>query len=416
MKAGAMANDDRSEVLVLGGGIAGTSTAYYLARYGHDVTLLERGEIAGAASGLNAGTIWAVGWGTLPTLDSTLSMGSLEMFQTFQFELDYDLGFRQGGSLQVIQTEAEYQFASESVRRLTTQGFHVELCDARDARTIEPALSDHVLGCVSYPLGASADPAAITRAFAAEAQRHGARILPGHDVTALACGDDGAGYTVTTTEGRVFSARTLVLAAGAWSRQVGALLGLELPVFAVRGQMWATAPTARRLFHSIGAVESARYWHADPAGSATTPLELTHWEGARRTRHLYGQQLRDGTIIIGGDRQLSDDATPDPEGIAANHAHARELFPFLRDLPIQRTWAGWMPFTARLEPIIGKISGFERLYVLTGLSSSGFEQGPMAGKLLADYIHTGEAAPLLAAADPMRQVSALAHPQAGFSG
>ena len=414
MKADAMANDDRSEVLVLGGGIAGTSTAYYLARYGHDVTLLERGEIAGAASGLNAGTIWATGWGRAPDLAATLSMGSLEIFQTFQSELGYDLGFRQSGSLQVIQTAAEYQFARDVVQGLTVQGFHVELFDARDARSIEPELSAHVLGCVYYPLGASADPAAIARAFAAEAQRHGARILPGHDVVALVCGDDGV-YSATTASGVVFHANTLILAAGAWSRQVGALLGLDIPVFAVRGQMWATAPMPRRLFHSIGAVESARYWHADPEGSATTPLELTHWEGARRTRHLYGQQLRDGTIIIGGDRQLSDDATPDPAGIAANHAHASEIFPFLRDLPIQRTWAGLMPFTAKLEPIIGKISGFERLYVVTGLNSSGFEQGPMAGKLLADYIHTGEAAPILAAADPTHQVSALAHPQTGSS-
>jgi sarcosine oxidase subunit beta len=66
-----------------------------------------------------------------------------------------------------------------------------------------------------------------------------------------------------------------------------------------------------------------------------------------------------------------------------------------------------MPFTPCLEPLIGKLPSFERLYILSGLSSSGFEQGPMAGKLLADYIHSGVASPVLTAADPARQVSIL---------
>jgi sarcosine oxidase subunit beta len=66
-----------------------------------------------------------------------------------------------------------------------------------------------------------------------------------------------------------------------------------------------------------------------------------------------------------------------------------------------------MPFTPNLEPLIGKLPHFEHLYMLSGLSSSGFEQGPMAGKLLADYIHSGVASPVLAAADPARQATIL---------
>jgi sarcosine oxidase subunit beta len=159
-----------------------------------------------------------------------------------------------------------------------------------------------------------------------------------------------------------------------------------------------------RLFHSISAVESALYWHTSPYSDEYTPLELTHLADKRVTRHLYGQQMRDGRIIIGGDRQVSVDKVPDPHGIESNRQHAIELFPFLRNLPITQTWAGWMPFTRNLKPIIGQIPGFDHLYILTGLSSSGFEQGPMAGKLLADYIHNGVADPLLSEADPSQQV------------
>src|SRR6266852_7162218 len=74
----------QTDILVIGGGIAGTATTCYLSQYGHEVTLLEQSELAAEASGLNAGTIWASGWGHTPDLSSTLSMGSLEIFKTLQ--------------------------------------------------------------------------------------------------------------------------------------------------------------------------------------------------------------------------------------------------------------------------------------------------------------------------------------------
>jgi sarcosine oxidase subunit beta len=183
------------------------------------------------------------------------------------------------------------------------------------------------------------------------------------------------------------------------------MLGLSIPVYAVRGQMWATAPVPPRIFHSIGALESHLYWHTHPYSDEQTPPELTHHQGRRLTRHLYGRQTRDGEIIIGGDRQLDAPKTPDRGGIETNRAHTLELFPFLQDLPITRTWAGWMPFTRDLHPLIGKIPYLDNLYLLTGLSSSGFEKGLMSGKLLAESINNGAAVPILSQADPARQVS-----------
>jgi len=75
----------------------------------------------------------------------------------------------------------------------------------------------------------------------------------------------------------------------------------------------------------------------------------------------------DGEIIIGGDRQLDAPKAPDRDGIETNRAHALELFPELQDLPITRTWAGWMPFTRDLHPLIGQIPHLDNLYLLTGL-------------------------------------------------
>ncbi len=393
----------QTDILVIGGGIAGTATTCYLAQYGRQVILLEQSELAAEASGLNAGTLWATGWGHTPDLSSTLSMGSLEIFKTLQLDLGYDIEFRQGGSLQVIQTEEEYTFARQEVQELQSRGHQLDLLDGPDARSIEPALSPRVLGCLYYPHGGNAHPVKTVQALASLAQRHGATILIHHEVTGLTHLDDGT-YQVVTPPA-TFRASTLVLAAGPWCRSLGAMLGLSIPVYPVRGQMWATAPVPPGIFHSIGALESHLYWHTHPYSDEQTPLELTHHQGQRLTRHLYGRQTRDGEIIIGGDRQLDAPKTPDPDGIETNHAHALELFPFLQFLPITRTWAGWMPFTRDLHPLIGKIPHLDNLYLLTGLSSSGFEKGLMSGKLLAESINHGAAAPILSAADPARQVS-----------
>jgi sarcosine oxidase subunit beta len=186
------------------------------------------------------------------------------------------------------------------------------------------------------------------------------------------------------------------------------MLGLHIPVFPVCGQMWSTGPVPTCLFHAIGAGESTLFWHNNPYSNKDTPLELTHRGNVRLTRHLYGRQTRDGEIIFGGDRQLSNSKTPDEAGIEVNRNHVIEIFPFLHHFTIKRIWAGLMPFTQNLEPIIDKIPQLENLYIVTGLSSSGFEQGPMSGKLLADYIHNGKPSLILSSADPSRQVTIMA--------
>ena len=394
-----------TDILIIGGGIAGTSTAYHLAKYGHEVTLLERGELASEASGLNAGTLWATGWGNMPHLSSTLSMGGLELFKTLQFDFGYDIEFRQSGSFKAIQTESQYEFVQAEEQRLLTEGHTVNLLSSRDTRSIEPALSSTILGCMYYPHGAQANPVKTTRAFASLAQQNGARILLQHEVTGIEMLDSGQ-YRVSTPQ-ETFLTRRLVLAAGPWCRSLGTLLGIDIPVFAVRGQMWSTGPVPYRIFHSVMGAESVHYWRTEPYSDEQTPAEMTHRGDKRLTRHLYGRQTMDGEIIFGGDRQVNAPKVPDLAGIEINRQHAIELFPFLCDYPVKRIWAGWMPFTRHLKLIIGSIPQRENLYVLAGLSSSGFEQGPMAGKLLADYIHDGSTPALLSEADPAQQVTLL---------
>jgi sarcosine oxidase subunit beta len=222
-----------------------------------------------------------------------------------------------------------------------------------------------------------------------------------HEVQAIQQQSAGT-YLVETSQGP-FPAAALVIAAGAWCSSIGALVGVRIPIVPVRGQMWATAALAPRVFQTIASAESACHWQQQPGNDYETPPDLTHRGTTRLTRHLYGRQTRAGEIIFGGDRQLvGTNKVPDAAGITVNHAHAAEVLPMLCDLPIARTWAGLMPFTLDGAPLIGQIPQRRNLYIVSGLASSGFGRGPMAGKLLADYIHTGHRHPALAEAGPGR--------------
>ena len=389
-----------AEILVVGGGIAGASVAYHLAAHGRRVTLLERGEIASGASGVNAGAIDSIGWGTKPDLQAHLTAGSVEIFEAVQLDHGKDIEFRRSGALQVIHTEAQHAFQQRRVQALRARGHSVELLTTREARALEPGLSPALLGAMYSPLRSQADPRRATVALAALAARHGARILTQHEVIEITPRPAG-GYTVRTAAAELV-AGDLVIAAGAWCGPVGALLGLDIPITPVRGQMWTTPPVAPSVFQTISSAESQHDWDRDPGNA---PPFLTIRRGTRVTRHLYGRQRRNGEIIFGGDRELVGfDTTPDAAGIEVNRGHAIEALPHLAELSVARTWAGLMPFPLDGKPLIGRVPGRDRLWIVSGLASSGFGRGPMAGKLLADYLHTGTPAAVLAEADPAGRI------------
>ena len=395
-----------SEVVVIGGGIAGASAACHLAEHGRSITLLERGEIASEASGVNAGGIGALGWGHVPNLESCLTMGSIQIFRSLQLDHGYDIEFRASGALQAIQTTEQYEYARDHVLSLKSRGYSVKLLTVNEARSIEPELNPELAGAVYFPLRAQADPEKATRAFAAAAAHLGAQVLTGLEVTGITRLADGT-YRVVCSE-ETHNAKQLVLAAGAWCGPLGEMLGLRIPIVPVRGQMWATEPLPPRVFHSLSAAESSLHWKTSPGNDSDLPPELTHQGTRRVTRHLYGRQTRDGEVIFGGDRQMVGyDRTVDAAGIEVNFGHTTEILPMLGRLSIGRTWAGLMPFSLDGRPVIGKIPQFDNLYIVSGLASSGFGRGPMAGKLIADYIHTGHRPHVLSESDPARCVTAL---------
>ena len=137
-----------SDVIVIGAGIAGCSTALHLAEAGISTVVLEKGEISSEASGVNMGGLGGAGWGNSPSLQEHLTMGSLNIFKRLQNELGYDIEFRQSGSFTAIHTEGQHAYAKERVLEAQNNGFNLELMSAYEARALEPELNLEMLGSV----------------------------------------------------------------------------------------------------------------------------------------------------------------------------------------------------------------------------------------------------------------------------
>ena len=393
-----------TDILIIGGGIAGSSTAFHLAEQGRDVILLERGEIASEASGQNMGGLGGSGWGNNPNLLSYLTAGSVEIFKHIQIDMGYDIEFRLSGTLTAIHTEEQYEYYQDDVASQRNNGYEIELLSAREARAIEPEANGELPGYMYRPQRGQADPEKTTRAFAHAAEVAGATINTGQNVVSITPMSAG-GYSIQT-ESSEFRCQTLVLATGAWCGPVGEMLGIKIPIVPIRGQMWATGSLPTRVLHTIGSTISSYAWNKSNGSDDVTPPNLTHKNGRRMTRHLYGRQRKNGEIIFGGDREsMGYNTTPDRVGIEVNRGHAAEVIPLVASLPIARSWAGLMPFSLDGSPIIGKIPIRDNLFIVSGLASSGFGRGPMAGKLAADYIHSGNMTHVLAEADPARCVT-----------
>ena len=393
-----------TDILIIGGGIAGSSTAFHLAAQGHDVILLERGEIASEASGQNMGGLGGSGWGNNPNLLSYLTAGSVEIFKRMQIDMGYDMEFRLSGTLTAIHTEEQYEYYQDDVVWQRNNGYEIELLSAREARAIEPEVNGELPGYIYRPQRGQADPIKSTRAFAHAAEVEGALINTAQNVVSITPRST-SGYSIQTQTNE-FRCQTLVLATGAWCGPIGKMLGLRIPIVPIRGQMWATDSMPTRLLHTIGSTISSHAWVINGGADKNTPPNLTHKNGIRTTRHLYGRQRKNGEIIFGGDREsLGYNTNIDISGIEVNRKHAAEVVPLVANFPIARSWAGLMPFSIDGSPLIGKVPIRDNLFIVSGLASSGFGRGPMAGKLAADYIHSKNMTGVLSEADPSRCVS-----------
>lgn len=383
---------EHAKVLVIGGGVVGSSIVYHVARQGRGVLVMERGEVVEepAASWASAGGIRL--WEQDPP-EAALARAAIERWPMLAEELDADVQYRRGGHLLVAESEAEAEHLRAVARRQRALGFsEVSWLDRAEVFRLAPGLGEQVVAGIFSGASGQANPRLTMRAFAEAARRHGASYWTGTECLALErAGDRVVG--AQTARGLV-RAEQVVLAAGAWSGVLAGSVGIHLPVRMRVLQALLSTPAPPGLL--------------GPVVSATG-------------RALSLKQLVGGAFLLGGG-WLGD---PMPGGRAyalraesrqGNWATACEVFPPVGRQELARAWGGLQAHTVDDLPLIGSFSGLEGLTLALG-SWYGFALAPVIGSSVANHL-AGRPTPELddltpdriARLDPARIAAFLAEP------
>jgi D-amino-acid dehydrogenase len=390
-----------SDVIVVGGGVVGVSTALFLRERGASVTLLERGGLAAGASYGNAGWIFpshsiplpgpgvaakALGWLLDPesplyirptlrpamlrwlwrfwracdlasakrsfALNRELSLASRACYESRAARPGFDFGYARSGLVLVFESREGLREVEQEIQWLEELGGEAKRLDAGALRDLEPSLAPDSAGGVLFSSDGFVEPAPFVHQAGQAASTQGAAICCGTEVLALHT--SSSGVEVETTRG-VFRARQAVLAAGAWNTPLARLLGCRIPIEAAKG-------------YSIS-VEKTEGFGARPLMLAEAKVGVSPM----------GQMLRfAGTLELAG-----LDLRVNSRRVGAIRRAVERFLPGASEAPHLETWRGLRPLTPDDLPILGRLARHPAVIVAGGHGMSGMSQGPITGQLIA---------------------------------
>ena len=400
----------RTGVVVIGGGIVGVTTAFFLAEKGHAVVLCEKGRIGGEQSSRN--------WGWCRTMgrdirEVPLALESLRLWRDMNRRTGRETGFRQAGILYMCETE--HEIAGQEAWLNDASQFEVQSHVLRGAAldAVMPGAAKNFVGGSHTPTDGRAEPSQAAPAIAEAARGLGATILTTCAVRGL---DLQAGRVagVVTEKGRI-ACDAVVLAGGAWSRLFAGNAGLDLPLLKVLGSVFRTAPIAggpeitaagsifalrKRLDggYSIARRNANRaeitpdhfrlladFWPRLRANRHEIRLRIGRrsWEELRTKRSwsMNEETPFEATRIL--------DPVPDETILAESRAVLAEKFPAFAGMKVVESWGGLMDVTPDAVPVIDQVARIPGFFIATGFSGHGFGIGPGAGRLMAELV-TGD--------------------------
>ncbi|SAK47095.1 NAD(P)/FAD-dependent oxidoreductase [Caballeronia ptereochthonis] len=408
--------DDRTlpehvDVVIVGGGVIGISTARALAEKGLSVAVCEKGHVAGEQSSRN----W--GWCRATHRDLRelgLSLESLKLWRSIDAELGIDSGFRECGIL----------YAADDAKALGDHEAWLDRAvalvgrDALDSRIVSPDETAALMpgstrrfaGGIYTPSDGRAEPQRAVPAMAAALRERGVKVLTPCAVRGIET-SGGAASGVVTEYGRIGCA-SVVVAGGAWTRYFAGNLGVDVPQLMVRSSVMRTSPvengpdvsacnqemgyrkqldggyTIANAFHSYHDLTPdsfrlfARFLPAlkSQIGSIKLGLNARFFEELRRQRRW----PLDQPTVFETVRTL--DPAPNQAFNEAALAEFRSIFPALARLRVEQAWAGYIDVTPDAVPVISGVDRIPGLFIATGFSGHGFGIGPGAGRLMADLV------------------------------
>ena len=351
-----------TDIVIIGGGVMGASIAYHLASRGTEkLVLLEKESLFGQGStGRCAGGV-RYQFGT--EVNIKLSLASLPMLERFKEEIGQEIDYRKCGYLFLLSNENDLKVFQHNVEMQRKLGVQTEWLDGNEIRKRLPMMKlDDVIAGTFHQKDGLVDPNSVVMGYISASQKMGVKAITDADVTGIrTSGDKVEG--VETSQGFI-KTRMVVNAAGAWAGQIGQMAGVHIPIQPIRRQMFTTSPMTEipQDFPFVIDFSKLLYFHREGEGfliGMSNPSEKPGF-----------------------------DISVDQNWEMANLEAAIERMPLLENASRASHWAGLYEVTPDAHPIFGKtnVDGF---LVCAGFSGHGFMHGPVAGKLMSEFILDG---------------------------
>lgn len=396
------------DVVVIGGGIVGVSAAYYLAKKGCLVALVEKGRIAGEQSSRN----W--GWCRQQNRDRRelpLMKHSMELWETLGREIGTDMGFRRTGLIYVTRDPRELATWETWVKMAQEFQVHSRILSPAEARVMTPGNEQDWIGGVHSPNDGHAEPAMAAPALAEAARRLGVTIH--QDCAARGLDTMGGRVSGVITERGRIGAGAVLCAGGAWASMFCRRHGVHLPQAGVRSTIFCTTPAVevtpgglvtpdftltRRLDGGyIVAAQNRGQLEITPQGLRYARQFWPTFQARRKSLRLrIGWSFFDGPEALPGqwsfdrpspfERHRIFAPPPDTRIVAPALKRVVAAYPALRGIGMARAWGGWIDSTPDAVPVISHLDGLPGFFLATGFSGHGFGIGPAAGQLVAQLV------------------------------
>lgn len=365
----------KADVVIIGGGVIGTSIFYYLAKNKMNVVLIEKDTIASGTSGACEGIIFLQT--KKPGIHLEIAMKSAEIFRHLADELDYDIEYCSKGAMVVIPDQIQYDTMRKFVQEQSNSGLEVLLLNSKEARNRQPALSETIAGATFCSFDGQVNPIMLAYGFAEAGKRYkGAKIYNHTTVRGIKIRDNKV-ESVITNRGPIDTS-IVINAAGVFAPQIGAMVNVDIPIIPRRGQILVTEVIPDII---KGVLCTSNY-----IACKYNP-EIKNGEGAGLTV----ETTASGNYLVGATREFVGFNTQVTyEGITSIARNIISLIPAFKNIRIIRCFAGLRPYTKDGLPILGEIEGIDGFIMAAGHEGDGIALSPITGKLISELVIEGK--------------------------
>lgn len=351
-------SENTADVVIIGSGIIGNSTAYYLSKKGYSVIVLEKSRnIGDGGSSRNGGGVRQSG---RDPRELPLAMYAVQnLWPTLSEELECDVEYVQEGNLRLGKNDAQLKILEDIVSRGRAQGLVLNMIDGDQAREICPYLSGEVIGASWCPSDGHANPLKATLAYYRKARQQGVRFITDQEVVGIRKIQGRASRVVT--RGGYYDAGTIVLSAGFESRDIAGSVGIDIPMTRILLETLVTEAQPPMFWQMLGTASADFYGHQSQHGSfifgGTSGMEaVTKHDGRPLTSSMVTSSTCRGIIAY---------------------------LPALSEAKVVRTWAGFIDVSQDWIPVISHVDEVPGLILAAGFTGHGFGIAPTAGLLLS---------------------------------